>query len=64
MTNIAHHQEQLQVETVGPGLLEISREVERVVGKSRVQVGAAVVFLRHTSASLVIQENADPECSN
>jgi len=50
----------LQIRTRGPGLLEITRAVNAVVAKSGVGEGLATVFVRHTSASLVIQENADP----
>ena len=47
----------LFVETTGRGLYEITREVAAQV---RVDEGLCTVFVRHTSASLVIQENADP----
>src|SRR5690606_22483778 len=42
------------------GLYDVTREVARVVEKSGVDVGLCNVFIRHTSASLCIQENADP----
>jgi len=42
------------------GLTEISADVRRVVKASGVRQGLCTVFIRHTSASLVIQENADP----
>jgi secondary thiamine-phosphate synthase enzyme len=44
----------------GQGLHEITREVAAAVAESGVQEGLCTVFLQHTSASLVIQENADP----
>ena len=44
----------------GQGLHEITREVAEVVRASGVQEGLCTVFLQHTSASLTIQENADP----
>jgi secondary thiamine-phosphate synthase enzyme len=50
----------LRVETRGKGLYEITDEVEKIVAQSGVATGLATVFIRHTSASLVIQENADP----
>lgn len=50
----------LTIETPGPGLHEITIEVERVVAASGVREGLCTVFIRHTSASLTIQENADP----
>lgn len=43
-----------------PGLLEITREVSRFVVKSGISEGLLTLFCRHTSASLVIQENAAP----
>ena len=46
--------------TRGRGLVELTREIEDIVRRSRASTGIAVVFCRHTSASLVIQENADP----
>ena len=42
------------------GLNDVTDEVRRVVGASGIARGLCTVFLRHTSASLVIQENADP----
>lgn len=50
----------LSLETTGQGLFEITRQVEEVVHEENLQEGLCTVFLRHTSASLVIQENADP----
>ena len=51
---------QLSVETRGQGLYEITRAVHEEVLKAKVSEGLCTVFVRHTSASLVIQENADP----
>ena len=48
------------VETSGQGLREITGEVRKFVAEAKVEEGLCTVFLRHTSASLVIQENADP----
>jgi secondary thiamine-phosphate synthase enzyme len=50
---------QLTVATKGQGFVEITREVARFVKEVAAQEGALFLFLRHTSASLVIQENAD-----
>jgi secondary thiamine-phosphate synthase enzyme len=44
----------------GQGLHEISREIAAAVAESGVGEGLCTVFLQHTSASLLIQENADP----
>ena len=52
--------EQFTVATRGQGLHEVTAQVARVVKKSGFSEGLCTVFVRHTSASLVIQENADP----
>lgn len=54
------HAATLTVRTRGKGTYEITGDVERVVKESGVRTGTATVFLQHTSASLVIYENADP----
>ena len=51
---------QLVVETSGQGLLEITPTVSAVVATAGIEEGLCTIFLRHTSASLVVQENADP----
>jgi secondary thiamine-phosphate synthase enzyme len=48
------------VHTKGRGLYDVTRDVERAVAESGVSNGICSVFLAHTSASLVTQENADP----
>ncbi|MDB6149139.1 MAG: hypothetical protein JWQ44_587 [Chthoniobacter sp.] len=50
----------LTVRTRGKGTYEITDEVARAVRDSGVQTGTATVFIQHTSASLIIYENADP----
>ncbi len=52
--------EEFTVRTRGKGTYEISSEVEEIVRKSGVENGQVVVFLCHTSASLILMENADP----
>jgi len=52
---------ELVVETHGEGFVEITREAARFVEQSGGRDGALFVYLRHTSASLTIQENADPD---
>jgi secondary thiamine-phosphate synthase enzyme len=54
------HQETLTIPTRGRGLVNVTAKVEAVVKASGVATGLCTVFIRHTSASLVIQENADP----
>ena len=49
------------VNTAGQGLYEITREVHARVASSRIHTGLATVFCRHTSCSLLINENADPD---
>ena len=60
---IIHHQATLHVNTRGRSLVEVTREVASVVAESGVETGLVTVFCKHTSASLVIQENADPSAS-
>ena len=47
--------------TSGPGLYEVTEEVLRWAADQQIRNGLLTIFLRHTSASLVIQENADPD---
>lgn len=54
------HSETLWIETRGKGTYEITRELDGVLARSDVTDGVLSVFVRHTSASLVIMENADP----
>jgi secondary thiamine-phosphate synthase enzyme len=54
------HAETLEVSTPGRDLVDVTRAVAEVVARSGVRSGLVVVFCQHTSASLVIQENADP----
>lgn len=51
----------LTVATRGKGLTEITREAEAWVDDQGLVTGLLTVFCRHTSASLIIQENADPD---
>ncbi|MBW8726230.1 MAG: YjbQ family protein [Inquilinus limosus] len=51
----------LQVTTRGKGLVEITAEIRSWVEAWRIGTGLLTVFCRHTSASLLIQENADPD---
>jgi len=50
----------LAVDTRGRGLHEITRQIADWAGRSGLRHGLLTVFIRHTSASLLIQENADP----
>jgi secondary thiamine-phosphate synthase enzyme len=51
----------LAVATAGEGFFEITHEVARFLSEIKARDGAVLLYLRHTSASLVIQENADPD---
>ena len=54
------HSAAFTVRTQGKGTSEITEEVARIVHESGVRTGVVTVFIRHTSASLIIYENADP----
>jgi len=51
----------LTVRTNGQGFTEITREAARFLSQAEAGEGSLLLFMRHTSASLVIQENADPD---
>ena len=51
----------LTVETSGEGFVEITADVARFLDEIRARDGAVLLYLKHTSASLVIQENADAD---
>jgi secondary thiamine-phosphate synthase enzyme len=51
----------LQIQTPGRGFVEITRDVQAWVARCAIGSGLLTIFIRHTSASLLIQENADPE---
>ena len=50
----------LSVETRGAGFIDITSEVAKFLRETGAREGAVTLFIRHTSASLTIQENADP----
>jgi secondary thiamine-phosphate synthase enzyme len=52
---------ELTVETPGEGFLDITAEIREFVARAGAKTGTLSLFLRHTSASLTIQENADPD---
>ena len=51
----------LQIRTKGPGLYDFTNDVVRFVRESGVEQGLLTLFVQHTSCSLCIQENADPD---
>ena len=54
------HQEEIDLPARGRGLQDVTGDVRRAVARASVRTGLCTVFLQHTSASLVVQENADP----
>jgi secondary thiamine-phosphate synthase enzyme len=56
--------EMITVDTSGEGFYEITPRVDRFVTQAAVGDGILFLFIRHTSASLTIQENADPDVQN
>jgi secondary thiamine-phosphate synthase enzyme len=56
-----HYQQILIIPTTAKSLTNITPKVEAIVDRSGVETGLCTLFLRHTSASLLIQENADPD---
>ena len=57
---MAVHVSEFQLNTNGKGTYEITHLVEKVVAQAGIEAGTATIFVKHTSASLVIMENADP----
>lgn len=53
--------EQITIATSGQGLYEFTRPLRSFINRSGISMGLATVFVRHTSCSLLIQENADPD---
>ncbi|KRE16212.1 secondary thiamine-phosphate synthase [Bosea sp. Root483D1] len=58
---MAGKQTRLSIETRGAGLYEFTDAVARFVRETALDVGLLTLFVRHTSCSLLIQENADPD---
>jgi len=56
-----HCQKVLDISTRGKSLQRFTQQVQGVVTESGITQGLCTVFIRHTSASLIIQENADPD---
>ncbi|MGD1850475.1 MAG: secondary thiamine-phosphate synthase enzyme YjbQ, partial [Cyanophyceae cyanobacterium] len=56
-----HTQRDLRVPTRGKSLHNITAPIREVVTESQIELGLCSIFVRHTSASLLIQENADPD---
>ncbi len=54
-------QREITINTQGQGLTEFTREASQFLRESDIETGLLTLFVRHTSASLLIQENADPD---
>ena len=54
---------EIECQVPGQGMYEVTSEVESVVAGAGVSMGLCTVYVPHTSASLVIQENADPSAA-
>ena len=54
-------QSQFTLKTIGPGLYEFTNDVSAFVKSASIETGLLTLFCQHTSCSLLIQENADPD---
>lgn len=57
---LRQHQQTIEIRTPGRGLHDVTAAVRDVLASAGIDTGLVVVFCRHTSCSLIIQENADP----
>jgi secondary thiamine-phosphate synthase enzyme len=55
------HTQTIGIATQGPGLYEVTDPVMRFIAESHIEDGLLTAFCRHTSCSLLVQENADPD---
>ena len=58
---LQYRQDQLKFQTNGPGFLDITHDVQNWLDRQSADQGLLTLFIQHTSASLTIQENADPD---
>ncbi|WP_018139215.1 MULTISPECIES: secondary thiamine-phosphate synthase enzyme YjbQ [unclassified Thioalkalivibrio] len=58
---MAVHQDSFRVRTEGRGTINITRQIDEIVAASGITTGTCHVFQHHTSASLLVTENADPD---
>ena len=54
-------QETIRIKTQGRSMVDITEEVEKFISRSSVETGLCNLFIQHTSASLILCENADPD---
>ena len=55
------YDERLQIRTAARGTVDVTRELQAVVARAGIERGQVTVFVHHTSASLIVSENADPD---
>jgi len=55
------HQESMDIDTLGRGFVPLNSSLSDLVSRSGIKRGLCSVFVRHTSASLIVCENADPD---
>ena len=55
------YQKAISIKTVGKSLHNMTNQIDKIVAESQIKTGLCNLFIRHTSASLIIQENADPD---
>src|SRR6266436_9290774 len=60
MASLRVHTEPITVRTTGKGTFEITDQISGILARSGIATGTLTVFVRHTSCSLIIMENADP----
>ena len=60
MTGLRYHAATITVDTPGRGTVDITHNVQRIVAESEIARGVCNLFIHHTSASLIVCENADP----
>ena len=58
---MTHYQQALSIYTTGKSLIDITSKINAIVAEAGIKTGLCTIFIRHTSASLIIQENADPD---
>lgn len=58
---MAVYRQTLSIASRGPGLHDVTGAVQRTVGESQIATGLCSLFVKHTSASLLVTENADPD---
>jgi secondary thiamine-phosphate synthase enzyme len=60
-SKVKHHARTLEVPTRGRSTFDLTEQVQRVVAESGIDAGLCTVFVHHTSASVIVCENADPD---